>query len=397
MRSWLVFVLCLAPRLVALWWWPPDTTVYYYWDTSGAILAEASYTEPLYPAFLAAARWLTGDSLTLVMGCQTLLASLGGVLVYRLTSQIVSARAAVVSAILYAFDPYLVRQSVSPVEITACTVLLIAAGLALAGDVTRRHAAVAGLCLAGASLTRFSLLPVAATTMLLVTFARPRNVARAAAFAVAAGAPIAAWMLWTYTTFGVVAPSRIGINLFISTSQYTGQVRDVDLLVSWAHDITEPELPRHPLSEAERYRIRDRILLKKALRFAREHPVETAKIKLTNLALSMSPLLLPLDYKTRNAFAVVDGGRVRTVGLEPRPLRDRVVYVASRAVLLCGAVAGLIVRWRRRTLADNYMIGVAAVVLLVCTLFFPTSRLLAPMAFVLMIYSAAAIDAAFAR
>jgi hypothetical protein len=66
------------------------------------------------------------------------------------------------AAALYAFDPYLVRQSGSPVEITLCTTLLAAAVWLYARGDSPRHAAATGFLLGAAALTRFSLLPVAA-------------------------------------------------------------------------------------------------------------------------------------------------------------------------------------------------------------------------------------------
>jgi len=394
-RSWLVFVLCLAPRIAALWWFPPDTSVYYYWEASGAVLDSASYLEPLYPALLACLRFLTRESLTLVLFGQAAIAAAGGVLLHRLTADLVNARAAAIAAALYAFDPYLVRQSVSLVEITLCTVLLIAAGRAFARRESLRDSMFAGVWVALAGLTRFSLLPVAAGTIGVLLWRR--RFAHAAAFAAAVVALVGGWIGWTYATTRTIVPARIGINLFVSTSEYSGEVRDVDVLVAWAHEVIAHEMPREPLPEADLDRIQDEILLRRALAFAREHPMKTARLKLTNLALSLSPVLLPLDYKTRDATAVVEGGRVRVTALEPRPRSDRLIYSASRTILLAGACAGLVLRRRRWKPADAYVLVVAASVVLVCTVFFPTSRLLAPMAFVLMVYTAIAVDTLMAR
>jgi uncharacterized membrane protein YccC len=60
-------------------------------------------------------------------------------------------------------------------------------------------------------------------------------------------------------------------------------------------------------------------------------------------------------------------------------------------------LAGLVLRRGRWKLGDAYLLVVAASVVLVCTVFFPTSRLLAPMAFVLMVYTAVAVDSLMAR
>jgi hypothetical protein len=95
-------VLWLAP--------PPELT--FYWEYASSLLEHGtlgvagtpdSVVEPLYPAFLAAARWLTGDRIPLVLAVQIFIASAGGVLLHGVTRSLSgSARAAWIATLLYA-------------------------------------------------------------------------------------------------------------------------------------------------------------------------------------------------------------------------------------------------------------------------------------------------------
>ena len=385
----IVFAACLVPRFAALLWFPADTSVYYYWEASDNVLAWGAYTEPLYPALLAVLRFVTGDRLTLVLVGQIAIAAFGGVLLYRLTERIAGRRGAGVAVVLYAFDPYLVRQSVSLVEITFCTTLLIAAAHVYARGDSIGDAALSATLLGLATLARFALLTsaIAFIGILLWRHRAWHAVAAAAAVAVTVGA----WTLWTLTTNATVAPTRIGINLFVLTNEYAEQLPPTvnsDVLVPWAYDSIEAETPGG-LSDSDRERVQDTILMRKALQFVRDHPWTAARLKARNLAVSLAPVLLPLDRKPRGAVATIEDGVVRVHGLERRPIGEHVVYSTSRVILLVGFVWGVF-RRRPRHHAEALLGAIALSIIAVCTIFFPTSRLLAPMAFVMMAYAGVA-------
>jgi hypothetical protein len=397
-RDLAIFVLCVIPRILALLRFPPDTSVFYYWEAASGLLAFGvpvldgvpdTSIEPLYPALLALLRALGRDSTTVVVFAQIAIASGAGVVFYRLTEHLAGPRPALVAAVLYALDPYLVRQSVSPVEITLCIALLVAATWAYARGRSTVGAIGTGLLVALTALTRFSLLPVAAGGIALYLWRRRWG--QAVAFALAVVIPVGAWTLRLHALNGALVPTRVGVNLFVSTCEYSGQViplRNVDLLVPWAYEtIGDHHMPLDPMALQ---RADDAVLFARAIAFARRHPLETARLKLRNLAYTFAPVLLPLERKPRHARAAVVDGRVRVEGLEPRPLLEHVLYSGSRLFLVAGAVAGLFRRrgaWRR---GDGMLLAVAVSVITVNTVFFPTSRLLAPMAFVLMFYAAVA-------
>lgn len=397
---WLVFFASLAVRAAALAVFSPDASGLYYWEASGVLrsggpraLSDAVGTslEPFYPFVLALLRTATADRLVPAMLAQAAIASAAAVVLYRLTQRLAGRRAALVAAGLYALDPYLIRQSVSPIEVTVLVALLIGAVTLFTRAADSRYAAAAGVLLGLATLTRFSAAPVAAVGVAILGWRR--QWAQAASCLVAAALPVAGWMFQTSAENGAIVPTRVGINLFVSTNQYAGAIvptRNSDLLVPWAYDTVRgelnPSLP-YPLLQ----RLEDEALLRKAFEFAQAHPLETAQLKLRNLAYTFVPILLPFDRTPRSAKAEVVDGRLSIPDSVPRPLIDHVLYSGSRVVLLVGFSVGL---WRRRgqwSEADAVMVAIVITIVGVHTVFFPTSRLLAPMAFVTMFYSGAAV------
>jgi hypothetical protein len=345
------------------------------------------FIEPAYPALLGGLRAVGGDSLTVVLLAQIGIAAAAGVLLHRLTADLAGPRAAIAAAVLYAIDPYLVRQSVSLVEVTLCTALLIAAARFHARSDGARDAALTGIALALAALTRISLLPIAFGAVGLYLWRRrPRLAAAAAA---AAGVPVAAWMIVSSAATGGALPARAGINLFVSTSQDAGQVaplHNVDYLVPYAYESIASEVPAGGGTDVELERLRDRALLRRSLDFARRQPLQTLGLKLRNLLFTVVPVLLPLDPKPRGATATIENGVVRFHDAGKRPLRDHVIYSGFRAMLLIAAVAGFL-RRRPRHHAEALLFVMAGCVIAVCAIFFPTSRLLAPASFVMMVYA----------
>jgi hypothetical protein len=129
-------------------------------------------------------------------------------------------------------------------------------------------------------------------------------------------------------------------------------------------------------------------MLEDALAFARSHPVDALVLKLRNAGHAVLPRLLP-HTERRGSAEIVDGLLV-VPPQASRPLAFELAAGGFQAVLLAGAAAGL---WKRRyhlAGTDAVLLLVAGSVLAVNIAFFPTSRLLAPMTFVLMFYTAEA-------
>src|SRR6267154_313668 len=112
---------------------PPFTL--YYWDAASSLLQDGSLSsngvktaifEPLYPLFLAAARWMVGDRPLLVQALQALVASAGAVYLYKLTAVLTARkRAGITAAVLFAVYPLLVHHSLDGTESALLTTLLI--------------------------------------------------------------------------------------------------------------------------------------------------------------------------------------------------------------------------------------------------------------------------------
>lgn len=394
-----VFALCAAPRIAALLWLPPSPHNY-YWDYAdgllhhgvlGADTQPSTYLEPLYPAFLAAARWLTGDRDLAVLLLQTAVAAAGGVALFRLGARLAgSITVGLIAAGLYAFYPYLVRQSVAYLSLTLVMTLLMISSWRYTRIENNRDAAVCGAWLGLTALARTALLPVAATLVVLLVVERRWK--QAAALSCTVALMVGPWMLRNHLVDGSAITTRAGENLFVSTNQYTTFVlpgHDVDLLVPYAYQLVDREMPRDA-SAADAGRMADRILLRHAVQYARTHPWDTARLKLTNAVFVFVPRLIPFHEKSDATQAVITGDTLRIENEVARPWTYEMIHAVSYGGLLILAALGL--HARRHTLAnDRVLLAVLAVVVAVNTVFFTTTLLCTPMVFVLMFYAACAI------
>lgn len=412
---------CALPRFLALAVWPVDPDTLYYALSTGLVRDHllainggvTARIEPFYPMALAAGRLFTGEHPDALVVLQILAASAGGVLLFLFTrDQAADARAAWIAALLYAASPYLIRQSVAFMEVTAATVLLIAAALVLqrvffrlkaeATKPTKTEATqpaiswlplsagslLVGLLLSAIVLTRFSLAPIAIGAVMLIGL---RAGARRALLVIAvAAACLLPCLLFNRVTTGTLLPPRVGENLFVSTSEYARPIvptLNVDLLLPLVDELVRDEMVRRGNANYD-LADQDRLLWDWAIAFARSHPVDTLAMKSKNLACIFQPRLLPF-YEMSGRATLVDG-RLEIPEQESRPLIFEVAAAGFQALLLAGAVTGLVMRrdqWRD----DAFLLVVAITIIGVQTVFFPTSRLLAPMTFVLIFYTAVAM------
>jgi 4-amino-4-deoxy-L-arabinose transferase-like glycosyltransferase len=398
-RTAAILALCAAPRLLALALFPHTGSTSYddlaaHLATTGRFTFDgvaSTYMEPLYPAFLAAARLLTGSSPRLVLLLQIGVASIGGLLLYRLASRLAGARVGLIAACFYALDPYLVRQSAAFLDVTVCTTLAIATALSLADVETRRDAAVAGALFGLLMLTRASFgLACVATAFWLAARGRGRLAAVLVIAAVLVQAP---WMVRNVAVDGSPLPSRLGENLYVSSSSYAAivPVHDIDLLVPLALADVGPDIDRLPAPAEHQQRAIDDAMLARAIAFIRRSPGAVVRLKARNALYLFDPRLLPRYAKSPGAYAVVEAGAVRTHNELRRPWIEDASFAVARAVLLLLAAIGLV---RRRTVdRDTPLLILLAATALVCVVFFPATRLMAPVTFVAMFYAAAGLEA----
>jgi hypothetical protein len=113
-------------------------------------------------------------------------------------------------------------------------------------------------------------------------------------------------------------------------------------------------------------------------------------LKARNALYLFSPLLLPRDAKSPDTFAAIAGDSVRIVNARKRPWLQDVAFAAAQSVLLVLAALGLARRGLHLT--DAPLLILVATQAAVCIVFFPTTRLMAPVMFVVMFYAAVGLD-----
>ena len=194
-----------------------------------------------------------------------------------------------------------------------------------------------------------------------------------------------AWSWRSLVHNGSPLPTRTGENLFVSTSPYAVGIvprYDVDLLIPFATRRLEAAMPGAP--EARNEGAADRLLLREAFAFVRSHPGQAALLKLQNAVWIFAPVIVPRNAKSQTTHAELVNGRVELTGLAWRPISWELAHAVFRAVMLIAAIMGF--RYRRG-LDDHWLLAVLAAEFAVYTVFFPTTRLLAPFSAVLMVYA----------
>jgi hypothetical protein len=157
---------------------------------------------------------------------------------------------------------------------------------------------------------------------------------------------------------------------------------DADLLVQFATVSLEADMPATTGGRKEG--IADRFLVRRALEFVRAHPGQAAMLKLQNAAWIFAPVMLPRNAKSPDTHAEIVNGRVELTGLAWRPLGWELTHAALRSLVLLAAVMGF---RHRRGIDDHWLLVALGAELAVYTVFFPTTRLLAPFSAMLMIYA----------
>ena len=385
-----VFAVALAFRLGALWFFAPPEPNYNYRLALSLIRTQAfafgpeptSYIEPLYPAFLASAMFLFGSD-RLVLLLQAIVSASGAPALLLIGWRLTGMRSAGAwTAMLYAADPYFVRQAHSYIDVPFAVPLLLWTLERLAA-VRRPSQAIAAGALSGlVLLTRAALLPALVGLLIVLCLRRGRVALVAMATAVLLVFPWA----WRSVVFNdSPLPTRTGENLFVSTSPYAVGVvprYDADLLIQFATRRVEAGVPA--TSGGQQEGITDRLLVRESLEFVRSHPGQTALLKLQNAAWIFAPVVLPRNAKSPGTHADMVNGRVELTGLVWRPLGWDLAHAAFRALVLVAAVSGF---RNRRGIDDRWLLAVLGAEFVVYTVFFPTTRLLSPFSAVLMVYA----------
>jgi hypothetical protein len=398
-----VFLLAAATRLAYfLAVRPPVESA--YWALSGSLLQHASLAidgvrdtefEPLYPVFLALSRLAARDSVFAVQLAQIAVASVGAVCLYRLAEALAGRpRVALVAALLYAGYPLLVRQAALPSDLALMSTLLVAFSLAFVRATTAPRAAVAGVWLGLAVLTRAMALPlIPLSAGVLAADRRPRA---AVALALAAVVVVCPFPIRNHAVNGSWWPTRSGLNLYIGNSPYTAALlpdHDLDILQPYAQSVVAREVAGlSSAADPDGDRTVDALLTRRALTRMAEHPLRTLGEKVRNAMYFLSPVIVPLRVATPETRVVIGpAGEISVEGDLPRPAAEVAAHAVSWSVVLLCALAGVYLR-RHALRRDAVLWCIVATVVAVHAMYFPASRYTAPMVFVFMFYAAVALD-----
>jgi hypothetical protein len=398
--SGLAFLAAAIPRLIYFVAARPDFSGDYWmlatglrqFRTFGFDGYQTTQFEPAYPGFLAALRALTFDAPVPVQLAQIAVAALGAVCLARLTLALTgNRRTSLVAAMLFAVYPLLVRHAADGSDAALSTTLLI--GFA---DAFVRARAPAGFARAGAwlgasVLTRSVALPVLVLGAgLLLVRRRP---AAAAAFAATTVLVLLPWGLRNIALNGWPLPTRSGLNLFISNSEYTPRLIPAygpDILVPYANAVIEPAPDIMTVPEGERYR--DRAWSRAAVQAVRRQPGAIAWLKVRNLWYFFSPRLVPTHEPTADMqITFGEAGSSTVVGSPPRSRLNEAVYAVTYGPTLVLALTGVYLR-RSRLRGEAILWIVLWTFALTHAVYFPTTRYRVAVEFVLLFYAAVALN-----
>ncbi len=366
-----------------------------------------SMYDPAYPMFVAFGRWLTGDTLVAIQLLQLAIDATGAVLLCVLTQILTgNRRAAVIAGGLYAVYPLLVHHAVAGDELSLLSVLLLAFAVLAIPPAGTSRAAMAGLCLGLAVLTRSMVGPLLLLAPGLLLFRR--RPAAACAMTTAALLVMLPWLIWSSRVSGTIWPTRSGENLLRSNSRYSADVLpayNIDVLGEWAESMIARERPdlMARFSDGSLYfdlsRSRDVNQFFTALAWEelRSRPGEILGLKARNVAYFFWPRLVPVRITGPDTQVILaPDGTLRVEGTAPRPVAQEIAYSTSYVVIAVAALGGIWLR-RRRLRDDALLWAIAVVFVAAAVVYFPATRYRVPMEFVLLFYAAVGIAALAAR
>ena len=402
-----VFALAAAARLAYLAVAPPGHAGV-YWDLSTSLLQHGTLTaggvitteyEPLYPIFLAAARWVTFDHVRLVQALQAIVAAAGAVVLAWLGEALTGRRRiGLIAAVLYAIDPLLVRHAADPTESTLVVVLLLVSTYAFVTARTASRSAVAGAAFGLLVVARAMTLPIMLLGVPLLV--AERRAGRALALALTALVVASPFALRNYRLYGRLLPTRSGINLFVGNSVYASGLLPAyspDILQPYADGLVASERPELAGGAPADQVAADDWLSRRAWEEMRGDPARTIWLKIRNVGYFFSPRLVPSRLLLpETSIRLEPAGRFVVENSPPRPIVDQVVYAASYGAELVLACAGVYLR-RRQFRRDAILWIVLATFVGVYAVYFPATRYRVPATFVLLLYAAVALDAWIAK
>ncbi len=403
-----IFLLAFIPRLSLLLLSSfPDPGWSAHWNLASGILKYHTFgyhgervtnIEPGYPFFLSVARFLSHEHLLVTFCFQAAFASLGAVFLFLLTLELLHDRkAAWLSAVFYAFYPYLIGQAVSIIEVPVFTTLLIASVyfFVKVQKETRYsflNSALCGLAFGLTLLVRSMVLPAFALS-LLVLLVKKKNWSFMTVlfFLCAVAAP---WFLRSHSVDGSWIPPRGGWNFLQGNCPYSEKIipaYNPDLLDGYVSEILETERPDLIEIEKETDAAEsDKLFKAKAFDFIKKHPWRMAKLKIKNIFYLFYPRIVPfysMDENTKIQLSDPDTGDFKVENIPKRGLMRELSYSLTYTPIFLLAIAGMYLR-RKRIQEDLIFYFIILNFTAVYVLCWPATRLRVPMDFILMLFAA---------
>ena len=415
MTPWSLFLLSLAPRITYLA--VEHRQIYHsflgnlyegisydlaYFQTFTFRNVPTTGIEPLYPSFLAVFTALC-DNLYLTIGLQAAVVSLAPPLIYRLCLELgLTRRAAMMAGALYALHPYLIRHSTLMSEVTFYSLLLIVSCFCFVKCERRgrKETFFCGTAFGLLLLSRASSLPIVVAA-LAALFWRKRWKQALIIGCLCFGMTFP-FALRNYHLERVWTPSRSGINLFEGNCEYTAAVLpkySTDLLNAYAFARLQKERPEilSPTDTGENLfytkGAADDFFTEKAVEYIRAHPWQTLAQRAKNVFYLFYPRLVPrFSVNHKSNLNLFPDGSVTAQNVPPRELFSEILYSTYYGTILVGALAGLWLRRSKLLRGDFILIATAVSFAVVYSIYWPATRLRAPMDFVLIFYAACAFS-----
>ncbi len=377
----------------------------HYWILSESLIREGrlvlegaretTQIEPLYPVFIAAARILTGDSVAGVLLCQILFAFVGYIYFYKLCRVFLKdSKVAFIAGVIYSVSPYFIRSSVKIIEVPFFrSLLVIAVYYALESSKGLPQALRAGFFWGLALLTRSMILP--AFLALAVKLVFERKIREAAVFFLSGFLVCAPMLTYNHSVDGSFFPTRGGVNFFLGNCKYYSRVMPlfhVDNLEGYAYELLAKERP--DLVNASDRR-KDQFFYQKSFDFIKNNFWRFLKYKALNISYFFSTSMLPIHPLGSSSIFVSDEGKIEVEIINGAfPARGALEILAHsffRGFILMFSVLGVFMKRKQLFLKDLVFTVLFFNFLGVYTLFWPSTRLYAPVMFVPMIYAAYAL------
>jgi hypothetical protein len=243
--------------------------------------------------------------------------------------------------------------------------------------------------LALASLTMAMALPVAIVALAMTARRSDRRTSLAviALFLLILGP----WAIRNYRLSGTPLPSRHAQLLYAGNNPHARAMvprHDMDLFMYAAEE--QLAASRGQLDEAGRRAG----FSAAAWAYIAEDPLRAIRMRVRNAVYFFHPRIVPFEPAGPDSMlSLLPDGRVQTLRPRSRSRLQEIAHSVAYSVIALGAVAGVYLR--RRAWRDDLLL-IASIVLFtaVAAVYFPTTRLRAPIDPILMMYAACAFSAA---